>query len=71
MVDATNGSADERLLSSETLMRNILDTAMDGIISMDSQIKLYAALFFVLALSCLNRSSFLASLSALRMACLT
>ena len=36
MVDATNSSAEERLLNSEILVRNILDTAMDGIISMDS-----------------------------------
>ena len=39
MVDTTNSSDRdrERLLSSETLVRNILDTAMDGIISMDAQ----------------------------------
>ena len=37
MAETTNSSAEERLLSSETLVRNILDTAMDGIISLDSQ----------------------------------
>ena len=37
MVDTTNSSDRGRLLSSETLVRNILDTAMDGIISLDSQ----------------------------------
>ena len=37
MVDATNSPADVSRLSSEVLVRKILDTAMDGIISIDSQ----------------------------------
>ena len=37
MVETTNSSAEERLSRSEDLVRNILDAAMDGIISMDSQ----------------------------------